>query len=472
MRVLSASSLGALTSAALLLTTGLPAAAATSAHATTGTATTGTAALGTAGAPGAPDRAPRMPGAGSTQSLPLTSLTPSDRGPRTGADGALGLAPRTVKPFSLLGVVWEDADAELTGRVQVRTRTAGTDRWSPWRELDTHSGDAPDHGREEQTGGAARGATAPLWVGPSDGVQVRVERAADAARTDGTARTDSAAEGAAHAGAATGAEAGAAPGALPEGLRLELVDPGDTKAASGAAEPGGETGGAVIPPLTRTETDAEAAARGLGIEFAEGGKHVGPRPGIVTRSGWGANERLRESGYAYGKTVRAAFVHHTAMGNDYRCSQAPSIIRSIYRYHVKSSGWRDIGYNFLVDKCGKIYEGRAGGVTEPVQGAHTYGFNTNTMGVAVLGSFGKSKPSKKALDGVAKLTAWKLGLYGVNARGKTTMTSGGGKYAKGKRVRMNTISGHRDGFNTECPGARLYERLDTIRATAGRLQGR
>ncbi|WP_367125234.1 N-acetylmuramoyl-L-alanine amidase [Streptomyces phytohabitans] len=448
MRVLSVSSLGALTSAALLLTPVLPAVP------TAAAAPANPASAGTGG--GAPHTAQE----GSTQSLPLAAPS-ADRGPRTGAEAAPGLAPRTVKPFSLLGVVWDDADAELHGRVQVRTRTAGTGRWSRWHDLDAHSGDAPDPGREERTGGAARGATAPLWVGPSDGVQVRVVPGAGDAHetTDGEAVKKA-------------ARAGGARAALPAGLRLELIDPGTTDTASGAAEPGGETGGALIPPLDRAQTSAEAAARGLGIEFADAGDHVGPRPGIVTRSGWGADERLREKNFAYGKTVRMAFVHHTAMGNDYSCSQSPSIIRSIYRYHVKSSGWRDIGYNFLVDKCGKIYEGRAGGVTEPVQGAHTYGFNGNTMGVAVLGSFGSSQPSKQALDGVAKLTAWKLGLYGADVRGKTTMTSGGGKYAKGKRVRMNTVSGHRDGFNTECPGARLYAKLGTIRATAGRLQGR
>lgn len=434
MRVLSTSSLGILTTATLLLSAAPPA-----------TASDG-AAPDTPARPVVPPVAPAVPAApaapvaGSTQSLPLTQLAPSARGPRTGADGARGLTPRTVRPFSLLGVVWEDADAELAARVQVRTRTADTGRWSRWHDLDAHSGDAPDGGPREQRDARVRGATAPLWAGPSDGVQVRV------------------APETAHR--------------LPDGLRLELIDPGEPGPVPGAAEPGSETGDTDLPALTRSETRLEAAAHGLDAASAEAGKHIGPRPGIVTRKGWRADERLRESRFQYTKTVRMAFVHHTAASNNYRCSQAPSIIRGIYRYHVKSSGWRDIGYNFLVDKCGKIYEGRAGGVTRPVQGAHTYGFNVNTMGVAVLGSFGSAKPPAKALDGVAKLTAWKLGLYGVNARGKTAMTSGGGKYAKGKRVRMHTISGHRDGFNTECPGAKLYKRLGTIRATAARLQGR
>jgi uncharacterized protein with LGFP repeats len=171
--------------------------------------------------------------------------------------------------------------------------------------------------------------------------------------------------------------------------------------------------------------------------------------------------------------VKAAFVHHSASGNNYRCAQAPSVIRSIYRYHVKSSGWRDIGYNFVVDKCGNIYEGRAGGVAKPVMGAHTLGFNTNSMGIAVLGSYGATYPPADAVNAIARLTAWKLGLFGANPRGKTYLKSGGGNlYRKGKNVRLNVISGHRDGFATECPGGRLYAKLGTARSDSARYQGR
>jgi uncharacterized protein with LGFP repeats len=171
--------------------------------------------------------------------------------------------------------------------------------------------------------------------------------------------------------------------------------------------------------------------------------------------------------------VKAAFVHHTASGNNYTCAQAPSVIRSIYRYHVGSMGWRDIGYNFLVDKCGKIYEGRAGGVAKPVLGAHTLGFNTNSMGVAVIGTYSSTKPSSSAVKAIAQLAAWKLGLHGMNPKGKTSLTSGGGNlYPKGKSVRLNVISGHRDGFLTACPGGKLYGKLGTARSTAAKYQGR
>ncbi len=174
----------------------------------------------------------------------------------------------------------------------------------------------------------------------------------------------------------------------------------------------------------------------------------------------------------YTGSVKTAFVHHTAGSNSYSCSEVPSILRSIYRYHVQSQGWRDVGYNFFVDKCGKIYEGRAGGVAEPVQGAHTYGFNHNSMGVAVLGTYSSRDPGRDVRDALSLLTAWKLGLHDGNPAGSRNRTSGGGKYPAGTTVRMKNISGHRDGFATDCPGDELYGDLGTVRSTAARLQGR
>ncbi|GGR04077.1 hypothetical protein GCM10010251_19450 [Streptomyces aurantiogriseus] len=438
----------------------------------------------------APATSPAAPLPGSTQSLPLTSLA-RDRAP--GAEQ--GLPRRDVRPFSLVGVVWDDPDAELHGGAQVRTRAAGTGTWSGWQDLETHSAEhGADPGTSERASHRVRGATAPLWVGESDGVEVRVIPTA-ATRTEDTAR-----------GPLT---ASAAP-PLPKGLRLELVDPGTEPSAhapvgpprSRAVTPWGPVGaprgaatamtartiaasaantdlaplGATgIPALDRAGTERELLSLRQGelTERRQAKPYIGPRPRIVTRRGWGADESMREKAFRYTNTVKAAFVHHSATGNNYKCSQAPSVIRSIYRYHVKSMGWRDIGYNFLVDKCGSIYEGRAGGVTKAILGAHTLGFNTNSMGIAVLGTFSTAKPSAAAVNAIARLTAWKLGLFGANPRGKTYLKSGGGNlYAKGKNVRLNVISGHRDGFATECPGRQLYGKLGSARSTAARYQGR
>ncbi|MEI5099559.1 peptidoglycan recognition protein [Streptomyces sp. PmtG] len=410
-----------------------------------------------------------------------------------------------------------------SGRVQVRTRATGTATWSAWQDVETHNHEhAADPGTAEGTSGRLRGATAPLWVGDSDGVEVRVraltpERASNRAPEHASDRAPEQAMNRApehapqHASdrapdrtsdrhdtppgetaTATSAD-GAVPVPLPKGLRLELVDPGaepppgggpadtprastltaEAAAASAVNADLAPLGAKAVPALSKQRTEADLlAARGL-PDTGKARPYVGPRPRIVTRRGWGADEGLRERHFAYTKKVKAAFVHHSATGNGYRCSQASSVLRSIYRYHVKSSGWRDFGYNFAVDKCGNIYEGRAGGVAKPVLGAHTLGFNTNSMGIAVLGTYTSAAPPKAAVNAVARLTAWKLGLFGANPRGTTYLKSGGGNlYRKGTNVRLRVISGHRDGFATECPGRRLYGKLGKARSTSARLQGR
>ncbi|AUA13348.1 N-acetylmuramoyl-L-alanine amidase [Streptomyces malaysiensis subsp. malaysiensis] len=416
-----------------------------------------------------------------------------------------GVTASGVRPFSLVGVVWDRPAAELRGRAQVRTRTVGGE-WTPWRELLPYGDEAPDPDSPERLAARAHGGTAPLWVGASDGVQARV-RPEPASAADARAAA-----------------------ALPSGLRLELIDPGEAPAppppnraalralparpvptAGGVARTGGASAGAVptapgarpsagasrkppsgssgasakprpypatrqpspaTPPSIRPSTPPSSALPAE-VTKANAARYSAPRPRIVTRAGWGADEKIRETGHVYSKTVKVAFIHHTVTGNKYSCSEAPSLLRSIYRYHVKSLGWRDYGYNFTIDKCGNIYEGRSGGVAKAVRGAHTLGFNTDSMGVAVLGTFSTQKPPAKAVTAIAKLTAWKLGLFKRNPRGTTHLVSGGGnKYKRGTSVKLDVIAGHRDGFATECPGERLHEKLGSARKAAARLQGR
>ncbi|GAA2158350.1 N-acetylmuramoyl-L-alanine amidase [Kitasatospora kazusensis] len=337
-------------------------------------------------------------------------LTAARRGAVQGAE----LAPRGTGGFALVGVSWDDPGAAPAATVEVRTRSTATGRWSDWRTLATDEEDRPDTDSPEGGGGGGSG---------SGG------RGRGATAPLWVGPSD---------GVAVRAATGGRP--LPAGLRAELVDPG--------ADP------------------APAAARARAGE--------GPRPGIVTRSGWGADETLREPDFQYTGPVRVVFVHHTDTTNDYACADAPKIIRAIYQYHVKSNGWRDLGYNFLVDKCGTIYEGRAGGVAQPVLGAHTLGFNTDSAGVAALGTYVSGAVPQAQVDGIAKLAAWKLGLTGRDAAGTTTLVSAsdGSRYRKGTTVTFNAVSGHRDAFNTECPGEALYGRLDGIRSWAAHLQGR
>ena len=191
------------------------------------------------------------------------------------------------------------------------------------------------------------------------------------------------------------------------------------------------------------------------------------QPDMVSRKQWGASGgggcRPR-SGPAYGE-VKAATVHHTVTANDYSRDEAPRIVLGICRFHRNGNGWNDIGYNFLVDRFGDLYVGRSGGVRKAVVGAHAQGFNSQTTGVASIGTHTSAPISDDAEDSFVDVIAWKLALHGTKAGGKTRLTSGGGKVNKipsGKKVRVKRVFGHRRVNTTECPGGKLKKRLKRI----------
>ncbi|GGQ34133.1 hypothetical protein GCM10010266_66830 [Streptomyces griseomycini] len=407
---------------------------------------------------------------------------------RVSGDGtSASLGKRDTKPFSMLGVTWSDPSARVGGTVEVRTRAAGTQNWSRWLTLDGDSG--------QGEGGAERGGTEPAWVGPSDGVEVRV---------DGKDSTR-----------------------LPKGLRLDMVDPGSGEVTAlepaayavegseeptpAATEPGTGTGTEPQPDATLPETPvpetptvpspsepsapepsvtepsvtepssapvtpSPTASPSPSVSAPPAPPSTAPRPSITSRAAWGADESIspEEPSYLPGEKIKAVVVHHTAESNDYTCAQGPAVVRGIYAYHVKQLGWKDLGYNFLVDKCGTVYEGRKGGVDRPVMGAHAYGFNSETTGISVLGTYTSTAPSTAAMTSVARIAAWKLGQYGVAPTGTATLTAGdsgrsysGKTWAKGDRLTLPAIHGHRDGYNTQCPGDAFYGKLATVRTWAG-----
>ena len=190
-------------------------------------------------------------------------------------------------------------------------------------------------------------------------------------------------------------------------------------------------------------------------------------PPIVPRSAWGADESIRRAEPSYAPAIRFASVHHTAGTNAYSPSQAAAIMRGIEVYHVKSNGWNDIGYNFLVDRYGTVYEGRYGGIDRNVIGAYALGFNTGSVGVAVMGTFGTSQIPAAAEASLEKLLAWRLDLAHVDPVSSLTFVSGGSeRYAAGVPVVLRAVSGHRDTGLTTCPGDLLYAKLDSIAAKA------
>ncbi|HYU60209.1 MAG TPA: N-acetylmuramoyl-L-alanine amidase [Solirubrobacterales bacterium] len=198
-------------------------------------------------------------------------------------------------------------------------------------------------------------------------------------------------------------------------------------------------------------------------------------PEIVTREQWGAN--LAEGGCpprsapSYGE-VDAAVVHHTVSANDYTPEEAPSIVLGICRFHRNGNGWNDIGYNFLIDRFGTIYEGRAGGVGAAVVGAQAQGYNSQTFGAASIGTHIVEGVTEAAKEAFAHLIAWKLALHGTIAAGKTQLISGGGpsnKYPAGKKIRVRRVFGHGRVGLTACPGAALKHQIKDIRHRAQAL---
>jgi hypothetical protein len=342
---------------------------------------------------------------------PLAARTVPGYGRAAGPVTARPLAlTRAVRTasFSALGLTWNGG-----GEVEAQARVRQNGAWSPWHALDADD----DHGPDATVAAdnvSTRAGSAPWFTGPADGYQVRV---------------------------------GVLAGRAPSDVRVSLVDPGTSPADGRLGTPG------------TLSASGEAAASA-------------PQPAMISRRQWGADERLRSGTPDYGDTIKMGFVHHTDTSNSYTPAQAAAMVRSVYAFHTKSRGWSDIGYNFLVDKYGRVFEGRYGGVDRPVIGAHTGGFNTDTFGVSLLGTYTSAVPSAGQLAAVEKVFAWKFGLHYVNPYATSTLTSAGGsKYAKGKVVTFANVSGHRDAGLTSCPGEQTYRRLPAIRSAIKSLMG-
>ena len=219
-------------------------------------------------------------------------------------------------------------------------------------------------------------------------------------------------------------------------LRLHFISPGATSAAALAD----------LQQLSRPNT-REAMSQ-------SNPKY--PKPPVVTRTEWGCPDGQTTSRppLSY-TTVTHLIVHHSATGNTVANNDWPAAVRSIWNFHMFTNGWSDIGYNYLVDPNGVVYEGRSGG--DNVQGAHFSGVNGNTMGVCMLGTFTDVTPNDKALNSLRRILAWKADQRGIDATAKTRHAASG--------LDLNNISGHRDGPGaTECPGHALYPLLTSLRA--------
>ncbi|MEU8223229.1 peptidoglycan recognition protein [Kribbella sp. NPDC048915] len=314
-----------------------------------------------------------------------------------------------TEPYAMVGVTWPAGVRDVTAKVRVEH----DGRWTDWQPLQVDDDHGPDPSAPEATGreGTGRGGTEPLWVGNATGVQARVVTAT---------------------------------GAVVPGARVVLIRPG----------------------VLSTDAEADTGDLGGGVA-ATASRAPYPMPLMVSRKRWGADERLRAHSGAdcvppkYTTTVLAAFVHHTADRNDYSRTDVPAMVRAMYAYHVKSRGWCDLGYNFLVDRFGRVFEGRYGGAQLPVLGAHTASYNANSFGVAVIGNFEQTAPPPAMLEATARVIAWKLDANYRSPLGTVVLAGNS----------LHTVSGHRDTKPTACPGTQLYKQLGWLKQRVNTLMG-
>jgi hypothetical protein len=320
--------------------------------------------------------------------------------------------------FTTVGVVWrQDGGREIPARVAV----GAPGRFGPAIEVEGEPAEGPDPGTPDDAG--LQG-TPPIWTGEARCLRLRLRLPAE--DTVGA-------------------------------VRAVFVN------ASGTATP---------PSLLDRAGDALARAWGMATEpFAmRPAEAAAAQPRIISRSGWGAKEKLRRCGPDYAEDgVKMAYVHHTVNSNSYPPSRSDDLIRGIYAYHVQGRNFCDIAYNFLIDRFGRVFEGRFGGIDQPVIGAHAMGFNTGSTGVAALGTFTSTKAPAKMLRAFKRLLAWRLDVAHLRPTAKAVMVSGGGsaqKFKKGQVVTLPVISGHRHTGHTTCPGSFLFRKLGPIRRAA------
>ncbi|MEX2292752.1 MAG: FG-GAP-like repeat-containing protein [Acidimicrobiales bacterium] len=214
----------------------------------------------------------------------------------------------------------------------------------------------------------------------------------------------------------------------------------------------------VRPSISYVTTSSDAVAGAATSANAS-------RPDIRSRAQWGARAPKKTPSIA--PDLKLAVVHHSVNANTYSRDDVPALLRSIQAYHMDAQGWDDIAYNFAVDRFGRIWEARAGGVGNAVIGGHARGFNTYSVGVMVLGDFTSAEPSNAAVASVADVIGWKFAHHQVDVRGRTPFTSmGGTRHPDGTVLDLPRVVAHRDVGQTGCPGERLYDRLGEIRATA------
>ncbi len=308
------------------------------------------------------------------------------------------------EPVTMVGMSWEPGSKPTA--VWFRTRAKGA-AWSPWTALPVSAEHGPDSDTREYRN--QRPASEPVWTGPQDQVQFRLR------------------------------------GSRPTGASASLIDTTDR-----------------TKPLLRRFGDFFRPKAGTAVSAGL------DQPAVIGRSAWDPTDSCHaaEADPPEYVQVTLAVVHHTDTANTYDAGDVAGQILGICTFHVNTRGWNDIGYNMLIDRFGRIWEGRAGGIGRGVSGAHAEGFNSYSTGIALLGDFEPSPaPTTSMQNALIDLLSWKLSVHNLDPAGTTTVVSkGSSKYAQGVVVTLETISGHRDVQSTSCPGSACYGLLGSFRS--------
>lgn len=238
----------------------------------------------------------------------------------------------------------------------------------------------------------------------------------------------------------------------------------------------------VVEDMSVTYIDSRApvkkASAGIGSFISPKANATSSKPNIISRAAWGSpdptgsafkgTDRYWDPTY---KATSQIFIHHTVTSDYASQTDGASVVRAVWEYHANTRGWGDIGYNYLVDQAGNIYEGRAHG--DNATGGHVYEYNTGSSGVALLGCFHSpdstcreinsnlNPPSGAMLDSLTTLLGWMTTRFEINPQAQHTFC----KYNGTGCLTLNTITGHRDANATSCPGDLTVNVLQYIRDT-------
>lgn len=204
------------------------------------------------------------------------------------------------------------------------------------------------------------------------------------------------------------------------------------------------------------------------------------QPAIISRAAWGADPAYLSWAPRFQPPTKV-ILHHTADGSVPDGSQESyaKLVRAIYRYHAITQDWGDIAYNYLIDPLGNIYEGRYSDNTDAspigediygnaVVGGHTYGYNTGTIGIAMLGTYRDNDVSVAARASLEKLLAWLVKEHGIDPIGSDPYRN---PFNSSSTSQTWNIAGHLDYRSTDCPGAAFYKTLPSLRAAVFNLTG-